>query len=152
MTGARGLVSIYDGNTGKTTPIGMFTSISYGLIYDVAPIYTLGRYTAAETVYTAQEVVNVSASGFRIVGHGPQVEAAVPLLSKLMSHEYVQITVIDRQTNLTIATINECRPTGYSTSVNARQATEFTVNYVGILLSDENATNEEAATASNLPQ
>ena len=141
MSGARAKVSI----NGKV--VGIFANISYALAYDAQPAYILGRYSAAEIDYTAQELVQVSASGFRVVNSGAHALASVPALDKLLNHEYVTIEIVDRQENKAIAIIRNVRPTGYSTSISARQLEEITVNFVGTLVDDESTKNEEHATA-----
>lgn len=150
MHGARAFVSV----NGKT--VGIFSSFSYGLQYDTQDVFTLGRFSAQEIVYTAQETVNCTASGFRIVGAGPHstTGAQVPHLQELLSHEYISISVFDRQApagSLPIATITDVRPTGYSTTINARQLEEVSVSFKGILVSDESGQNAESAQSTVLP-
>lgn len=139
VTGARAQVMI--GNK----IVGIFNNISFGLNYDLAPIYVLGRYTAAETVFTAQEVVSVSATGFRAVGAGPFEAVSLPYLKQLMSHEYIELAVFDRQTNRKIAQIHEVRPTGFSTSIGARGIEEISVSFTGISLEDESTDGQGSA-------
>lgn len=148
MHGARAQL-IIDGQV-----VGIFTSFSYGLQYDTQDVYILGRFSAAEIVYTAQETVNCTASGFRIVNAGPHTGAKVPHLADLLNHEYITLAVFDRQStdpNKRIATIQDVRPTGYSTTINARQLEEVSVSFKGILVSDESGTNAEPNGSSNLP-
>jgi len=54
-----------------TTPVGIFNNVSYGVTYDISPVFLLGRTGAAELAYTGMEVVQVTANGFRILQHGP---------------------------------------------------------------------------------
>jgi hypothetical protein len=149
--GARCQVIIADPNTGTAGVVGLFNSISYGLAFDVQDVFLLGRYSADETVYTAQETVNVSASGFRVVGQGPHKGAHIPALQTLLNHEYLQLAVYDRQTNQLIAKISNVRPTGFSTTINARQLEEISVSFKGILVSDEDTENAEPVGSSTLP-
>lgn len=150
MHGARAQVFAVDAN-GRSRIIGIFNSISYGMALDVAEVQLLGRFTAAELVYTGAETVNVSASGYRSLDHGPHVDGLVPTVSQLLSHEYIELHVLDRQTNRTIAMIRQCRPTGYSTGINARQLEEINFSYKGILVDDESASNAELPNATVLP-
>jgi hypothetical protein len=150
MTGARAQLIVADPTTSTGKVVGIFNNISWGLAYDAQPIFVLGRYSPAETVYTAQEAVNVSATGFRAVGAGAHVSAKVPNLSDLMNHEYMELAVFDRQTNKLIAKIHSVRPTGYSTSVAARGVQEVTVNFIGLLVDEEDMTNAESVGASDL--
>lgn len=152
MSGARAKVGILDPATGIAQYIGIFNSISFGLTYDVQPAYILGRYSPAEIDYTAQEPVNCSASGWRVINHGAHVDGKVPNLRDLMRHEYLTITVIDRQDpTKNMATIRKIRPTGYSTTLSARNLEEVTVTFMGIILDDESTANSEDPTAMDLP-
>jgi hypothetical protein len=148
MHGARAQL-IVDGEV-----VGIFTSFSYGLQYDTQDVYILGRLSAAEIVYTAQETVNCTASGWRIVNNGPHRAAKVPTLQELLEHEYITLAIFDRQSddpNARIATIQDVRPTGYSTTINSRQLQEVSVSFKGILVSDESGENAEPQGSSNLP-
>lgn len=150
MHGARAQL-IIDGQL-----VGIFTSFSYGLQYDTQDVYILGRLSAAEIVYTAQETVNCTASGFRIVNAGPHTGAKVPKLQDLLNHEYITLAVFDRQVPAgspprPIALIQDVRPTGYSTTINARQLEEVSVSFKGILCSDESGPSSEPANSVNLP-
>ena len=143
MHGARAKVSITDPNSSKPVVVGIFNSINYGLTYDVQPIFILGRYTAIESVYTGAEPVAISASGFRIIDLGPHVSARVPHLQELLNHEYIQLEVEDRQSGKRICILKDCRPTGYSTSLSARNVEEITVNFIGLMVEDESGDNTE---------
>ena len=50
-----------------------------------------------------------------------------------------------------MAKIHSVRPTGYSTTINARQLEEVTVTFRGLLVDDEDTTNAESPGASTLP-
>lgn len=151
MTGARAQLIVADSTSKEGKVVGIFSNVSWGLALDQQPIYVLGRYSPAETVYTAQEAINVTATGFRAVDAGPHVSAKVPKLQDLMNHEYMELAVFDRQTNQRIAKIHSVRPTGYSTSVAARGIQEVTVNFIGLLVDDESTPdNAELPGASTL--
>lgn len=158
MTGARAQLIVADPTTGTGKVVGIFNNISWGLAYDVQPIYVLGRYSPAETVYTAQESVSITATGFRVVGKGAHVSAKVPNLKDLMNHEYMELAVFDRQSTTSagngspvmIAKFHSVRPTGYSTSLSARGVEEITINFVGLLVDDESTENAELPLASDL--
>ena len=133
--------------------VGIFSSLSYGVTYDVQPVYTLGAYAARELDYTAMEPVSISASGWRVIGQGPHRQALVPKLEELLRHEYLTLTVVDRQTGETIATIEQVRPSSYQTPIASRQLTEQSFSLMGILCSDESGAQSvnEDGTATNLP-
>jgi len=148
--GARAILQI----NGKL--VGIFSSFSYGVQYDVADVYTLGRVSAQETVFTAAETVQCTGSGFRIVGAGPHTNksAQLPYIQELLAHEYIDISIFDRQDatlSKPIATIKDCRPTGYSTTINARQLQEISVSFKGIMVNDESGENSELANSAVLP-
>ncbi len=156
MTGARAKVGIHNPLTGETQIVGTFSNVSYGLTYDTQAAYTLGRYSAAEIDYTAAEVVAITCSGYRVIGHGPHKDAAIPKLEDLLLHEYLEMVVIDRQQEALggeprIAKFRQVRPTGYSGGHATRSLSEVTYHYVGIMVDDEEGVNAEHPTASDLP-
>jgi hypothetical protein len=152
VTGARAKVQIQS-PSGELVTVGIFTSISYGVVYDATPAYTLGAYSPREIDYTAQEPVSISASGWRVVGQGPHVQGLFPTLQELMTHEYLSMTITDRQTGLVIAKIEQVRPTSYQTPIASRQLTEQSFSFMGILCSDESGQNtiNEGNDASMMP-
>lgn len=118
--------------------------------------YIIGKHAPAATTYTAQNPVNITASGYRVIGHGPHVESGLPRLQDLLLAEYIELTIIDRQTealggDARIYKFHQVRPTGYTTTISARQQTELSMTFVGILLDDESVTNTESPTAAILP-
>lgn len=132
--------------------VGIFTSLSYGVAYDAQPAYTLGAFAPREIDYTAQEPVSIQASGWRVINNGPHIQALIPRLQDLLNHEYLTMTVVDRQTGETIATIVDVRPTGYSTPIANRQLVEQSFSFMGRLMGDEtpDSTSDEP-TATQLP-
>jgi len=152
MTGARALVRIQRGTTEE--PItGIFTNISYGYTYDTQPAYILGRYSAAAIDYTALEVVNITASGWRIVGRPGGIHdlAALPKLEELLKAPIITITITDRQNpDKILTTIKHVRCTGVSTGYSSRQMSEATFTFVGISVDDEGTVNNEAVGAAEI--
>lgn len=130
--------------------VGLFTSCSWGLSYDAAPSYILGRSSPAEVTYLGQEAISVNASGFRIVDNGAHVAAAVPKLQELLQHEDISLSIFDRQTQKQIMTVVGVRPTGYSTDVSARGISSFSCSFLGLRLEDESGAQGESAGASDL--
>ena len=156
MSGARAKVGVHDPLTGDTQIIGIFSNISYGVTYDVTPAFILGRFTAAEIDYTAVDVVQITASGWRIVGQGRHKQGRLPRVQDLLFHEYLELAVLDRQTEVLggeprIAHIRNVRPTSGAEGFTARQLSEATLTYVGLLVDDEDTVNEEHPSAANLP-
>lgn len=150
MHGARAKLGIMDPVTGDVRIVGLFSNVSYGVAYDMQPIYTLGRFSPAEIVPTGQEAVSVTATGFRIVDNGPHVAAKVPKLQDLLNHEDLSLALIDRQTGKQIMTVFNVRPTGYQTTVGARGVQEITVNFIGIKIEDESGDQEETPGATSI--
>lgn len=150
MHGARAKVSIQE--PGKPSLlVGIFNTISWGQTYDVQPVYILGRLSPDETVYTAQEAVSISCSGFRVIGAGAHVLGKMPNLRDLLTHEYLEMIVTDRQTGRIMAKFHSVRPTSYSTTISARNLEEISVTYTGLLVDDEDTTNVERTDAATLP-
>jgi len=145
-----------------TTPVGLFNNVSYGVTYDVSPVYILGRASAAELAYVGMEVIEISASGFRILGNGPfgtidkgTGSALVPRLQEILTYQDLVVSLHDRlETDPekgNIMTVTNVKPRGFSSSVGARGLQEMTVNLVGLYLSDESGPNNEPASAVSLP-
>jgi len=151
MTGARAQVLIVDPNTGEGKVVGIFNNISYGLVYGAEAISILGRYSPAEIVYTSQEAVSISASGWRVIGAGPHTTAKVPKLADLLRHEYIELAIFDRDTQKRVAKIHSVRPTSYNTALVNRQPEEVSITFMGLLVDDEDTENSELPGASDLP-
>jgi hypothetical protein len=152
--GARALFQIVD-PSGVTQTVGIFNNCSYSLVYDVQPVFVLGRFSPAELGYVAQNAVQASCTGWKVLNHGAHQDGKVPHLQDLLNHEYLELQIVDRQTNVPVAKIHSVRPTGYSTTITARQLTEITVNFVGLLVDDEsqpaNAESVVPAGTGDLP-
>lgn len=156
MSGARAKVGVHDPLTGTTRIIGLFSNISYGVVYDTQAAYILGRYVAAEIDYTGVDIVHITASGWRVRKHGVHVDGLLPRVQDLLFHEYLELVVIDRQAEALgeeprIARIRQVRPTSGGGGFTNRQLSEATLSYVGILVDDEDTVNGEHPTAADLP-
>jgi hypothetical protein len=152
MNGARAKLGIIE--PGKQPRyVGIFNSVSFGLTFDTAPAYILGRYSAASIDYTAQEVIGITASGYRVIDHGAHADGGLPNLKDLLNSEYLTLTIVDRKDpTRNINTFKNVRATGYSTSINARNLEEITVNFTAINMDDETSDNSEAAGSMDLPE
>lgn len=138
--------------------IGIFTNVSWGLSYDAQPAYILGRFSPAEIDYTAQEMVSISASGWRIYDKGPHVSpeqggAGIPRLQDLLNADYAVFEIFDRANpGRPIMKVTDVRHTGYSQSVSSRQLTEISMTFVGRNVDAENGdAASETAGATELP-
>lgn len=151
ISGARAKFGILDPANGQAEFKGIFNNCSYGLTFDAQPVYILGRYSPAEIEYTAQEPVSITCSGWRTLDHGAHVDGKVPNLRDLLNHEYLTLVVVDRQSNRTIATFRNVRPTGFSTTISARNLEEITVTFTAIFVDDESTENAEHPSRMDLP-
>lgn len=156
MSGARAKVGTYNPATGQTEWVGIYSNVSYGVVYDTQAAYILGRYSAADVDYTAVELVNMTATGWRVINFGPHTTGRLPRLADLLHHQYLTFAVADRlleeQTaDGRIAVIRKVRPTSFNTTISARQLEDMTMTYVGILCDDEDGINEENPLSTDLP-
>lgn len=151
VSGQRALVYATPPGGGPPTLVGTFSSFSYNVALDVQPANILGRFTAAALEYTGYEPVSCNANGWRVVGSGPHVTPGVPKLQDMLLYEDMKLTVIDRVTNQTIATITEVKPQGYQAGFTARQLSEVGMPFTGLLCTDESGDQNESAGAANLP-
>jgi hypothetical protein len=149
--GARAKVSIFDPVLGTARLIGIWNSFDYAVTYDVQPSFILGRYSAAELTTTGVEPVVIHAQGWRVVDHDAFTEGRLSNIKDLLAEEYLVLSVIDRTTKKTVATIRGCRPTGESETASAKALQTLRMSYLGLLMDTETTTSSEASDASDLP-
>jgi hypothetical protein len=151
--GARAILSV----SGKK--VGFFANCSWNVNLDVAPVYIIGRLSAAELVYTGAEVVSVTAAGFRIMDQGAFGSTSgvqlIPKLTEMLTYEDISIELTDRSAadpaKATIMKVSNCKATGFSSQVSPRSLQEFTVTFQGLVYTDETAdTNEEPTDSMDL--
>jgi hypothetical protein len=138
LHGSRAIVQIASAS-GQAQTIGIFTSCTWGVNYDTNPAYILGRYSPAEITYTGQEAINITATGYRVVGQGAYEAAGLPQLNQLMSADDLTIQIVDRQTGQAIFTALHCRPTGYNSGVTARAVSDISITFQGLRAHDESS-------------
>jgi hypothetical protein len=157
MSGARAKVGLMNPSTGLVSIVGIFSSVDYSLTYSTEPAFTLGRYSAAALDYVSQEIINLTCSGFRVIGNGPFAVAGLPQLQDLLLSDYIQLAIIDRQSELKgvadarIGNFFSVRCTGFNTGASAKSLMQLTVHYSATNLSDESSSNSEGAGATFLP-
>lgn len=145
MSGARAVVSIQEqGSNGTSTPVGIFTNISYSVQYDAQGVWVLGGYSAREIDYTAVELVSINATGWRVINHGAHREAGVPTLKQILTKDYLTFVIKDRATGVTIATIENVRATGHQGGFTNKQLSEITLSFVGTFMNDETSKNDNS--------
>lgn len=150
LHGARSLLGFYDNN--KFTYVGIFSDVSWSVAQDIQAAWILGRYTAAETEVVGQDLVQVTATGYRVINHSWYADAKFPKLVDIAKSGYLVMTLQDRQTGKNIGEISKLRPASASVGFSPRMLSSVTHTYIGILYSDENApNNDEDATAANMP-
>lgn len=145
VTGARAKVYV------DNQLVGIFESCTVSNSTGVEAIHILGRYSPDEIAITSKEAVNVSCSGFRVVGNGKHVLPKVPKIQDLLAFEPFTMTVVDRQTGETMETILGCVPTTDNTNYNAKATSRVNINYMGIRASDESGPQDESGGAASLP-
>jgi hypothetical protein len=149
FTGARAVVSV------NGSAVGIISNFSYGVTDDIQPTYILGRYSPAELVYTAQEPVRCTATGWRVYGFGPHVSMKMPRLQDLLGNPSIEITVKDRQNpnGPPVAVIRGAMPESYSSTIASRTLTEITHTFVAMLCDDESSGSggHESVGATDLP-
>lgn len=149
FNGARAIVNFTDGS-GKSTPIGVFTSFDYSVGYDATPIFILGRLTAAEIEYTGVSPVSITASGWRAIDNGPTVAGKLPKIQDMLTSDYLTFTVIDRlDSSKTVCRITKVRATGYNTGLSAKGLQSMTLHYLGVFASLDDDGGQDAE--PNLP-
>lgn len=131
--------------------VGIFNRLSYSVALDAQVAFILGRATAAAIEYTGAEPVNISATGWRVVGAGAHSVGGVPKIQDLLTSDYLTFDVLDRVTGEIIAHITNVRATGYSGDFANKQLTEMPLSYIGILASDEDGPQGEPSDAAALP-
>jgi hypothetical protein len=141
MHGARAKVTIHG------TTVGIFTNVSYGMQYDIQPAFILGRFSPAELAYTAAEPISLSCSGWRVIDNGPFSAAGgtMPKLQDLLTAEDMTFSIEDRQTEKNIMTVTGVRHQGFQTSITPRALEEMTLNFMGLILTDETNTDQNEA-------
>jgi len=153
VSGARALVQVFDGSQANT--IGIFSQVSYGLTYETAAAWILGRFTAASIDFTSVDLVSMQCHGYRVVGHGWHQEARLPYISEMLFPKYLTFQIYDRGSQIPVMKLTPVLPTSASGGYTARQLSEMQCTYVGILCTDESDLdfnkNTETAGAANLP-
>jgi len=153
LTGARAKLYINE------TLIGLGTDVSWSLPYGMEPVHTLGRYEPQEIVPVSQEAIEVSVNGMRVVNFGPHVgfdgtEATakiVPVLLDLLNNKDVTIRIEDRQTGKVIMRVAQCRSRGYSSQVGAKGMVTYSMQFIGIRVTDEHAQDDQIKDSSAVP-
>lgn len=144
FTGARAL--IYCGES--TAAIGLFANCSWSIRQDKAPAYILGRFNPAEITSTSQEPVQMSLTGYRVLGSGPYTVGAKHLKDLLSADEDFRVQVVDRRTGKTVFIAQGCRVAGWSSGVAARGVSDVRIDVIGLIGHDESL--EEDDTENNV--
>jgi hypothetical protein len=157
MSGARAKFGILDPQTGSIKYKGVVSQISYGLTYEYQAATILGRFSPASVQHTAVDVVTITATSWRNFDHGPHVEMALPRIQDLLLYEPITLVVTDRASEKTgvadprVAVIYGVIPVSYATGFVAKNLSEMSNTYVGLLVNDESTINAEDPTAVAFP-
>lgn len=130
---------------------GIFESVSYNKNLGTEAIHTLGKFGPQEIVINSQEAISLTCSGFRVVDYGATILGKFPKLADLLTYVGVTITVVDRQTGKTMMTAVGCVPNAENGGFNARATSRITVNYVGMLITDESTVNDGESGSTTFP-
>ena len=122
---------------------GVFTSCSWGVTLDTAPMFILGRYNAAEIVYTGMDVVEINVGGFRVLRNGPHEIGSVPHLKDLLNHQEISLQLVDRQSGDTVMNVINVRPVSYASETSARGVQSLNIRFQGTQVMDESLPSDE---------
>lgn len=152
--GARVIVRI-TGENNQDQEVGVFNSCSYSMGITVVPVEVLGSIIPVELVQTGQDVVQVTCSGFRALSAGPYAQSKVPLVQDLLRYDGVTLALYDRQkatdkTSISqiLMTVKNAKCTGYRTTHNAKGVSDLEITYMGIVATDETATDTQMKDAT----
>ena len=153
MTGARAKLQIYDANTGLFKPIGIYSNVEYSVQYGAEPAFILGRVSAAAIDYTFQDIVHVTATGWRVVNHSWWADGHFPTLDKVLKSDYLSMVIMDYVTGAKLLQVEQLRALSASGAMSPKLLSSVSMHYVGITISDETAQNNvESAQSMSLPQ
>lgn len=153
FTGARAIVSIA-GSDGKPVAVGVFNNVSYNVSINIQPVETLGSLLPRELAQTSQDAVAVTASGFRVIKSGPYTNNLVPTVDQLLRWDGVTLTIMDRQPASgpqNVLTVKDAKCTGYRSSVGAKNLADLEVSYLGIVATDETASQSDMTDSTAVP-
>ena len=152
MTGARAKMMVLDANTKLYKPVGIFSNVSYGIVYGVEPAYILGRMSAASIDYTHQDVVAITAEGWRVVNHSWFVDGHFPTLAAALTSDYLSMAIFDQVTGAKIMHVNGLRSVSATTSLAPKVLGSISMHFLGLTISDESVPdNVENALSMSLP-
>lgn len=130
--------------------VGIFDSCNYSSGISTEDIFILGASAAREIAITAQEVVSLSCSGFRVIGSGVHVLPKFPKLGDLLNFESLTFTVVDRKTGSTVLTVLGVVPVNNGENYQAKSISKVNCSFKGIRGFDESGDSDEAD-AADLP-
>lgn len=145
MNGARALISV------NGVLIGTVFNLSWNVTYDSQDAYVCGRVGPAAIEYTAMEPISGSMATWRVVDHSAFADLGMPTLQNLLTSDYTTITVVDRITQKRIGAITGVRLGGFGSGVQVRSMSEQSINFKGMLYSDETGANVEPSGSADLP-
>lgn len=121
--------------------VGIFTSCTWSYANDLHIAYVLGRTGPAAATYTGREAVNLTLTGFKVIGAGAQTVHSAPQLKDLLSYPGVQIEILERGDSKTgdqtVMRCDEFFANNISSGVNARTISDITVTGQALSIADD---------------
>jgi len=157
MSGARARFGIFDPQKNSIDYKGIVSQVSYGVTYEYQAAAILGRFTVASIQHTAVDVVTINANGWRNFKHGPHVEMSLPKVQDLLLYEPIVLVLDDRaaeadgEQEFRFAVIHSVIPVAFAGGSVAKNLSEMSTTYVGILVDDESVKNFEHPSALQFP-
>jgi hypothetical protein len=144
--GARCKLKIAKVGSDTAKVVGIFSDVSYGVSYDVQPAFILGRFSAAELTYVGMDVVEVNATGFRVLDNGAFVSAGMPKLNELINQGSIHLEIEDTGSGVggkpgkILMKVSNVKVASFSSGQAARSQSTFSVRFMGTEFEDESTT------------
>ncbi len=141
---------------GTAAVVGIFSDVSYGVSYDVQPAFILGRFSAAELTYVGMDVVEVNATGFRVLNNGAFEVAGMPKLQDLISQGTVHLEIEDTggasgsTAGKVLMKVSNAKVASFSSGQAARSQSTFSVRFMGTSFEDESGTQNESTNSAKI--
>lgn len=130
--------------------VGTFSTITWGVSYNAQDVSILGAFATQEIMITGMNSIEMTASGYRVIDHGPfSDEIRMGKLQDLLTLDDIVVTIYDRLTEQAMATVVGVKVTGFQNTVAAKSMTEITLNMRGTVLSDEEGSQGEPISGPN---
>jgi hypothetical protein len=133
FSGARGQLRV------NGVAIAYITDVSVNIVNNVRAIHTFGAANARSieplsttASVTIGRVIPVNDGSGNPVNTSAINTGIEPVINQLLASEDISIDIIDKITQVTVASIKNCRFTGRSVSLSAQQVATERMTFVGI--------------------